>query len=145
MDNIIYAGSHGQEIIHPDGTKFVYPMPPEFTSKAAKLLEDLKQVCRDGAWVENKGVYLTFHYRNTPEELRADMVAKVKKLIEEADFKVGHAHFAIESKPKIDWNKGRASIHIVQTLFGLDWSEKVRVIYVGDDSTDEDAMEVQVI
>ena len=35
---------------------------------------------------------------------------------------------------------GRASIYILRTAFGLDWSERIRVIYAGDDATDEDAM-----
>jgi trehalose 6-phosphate synthase/phosphatase len=26
IDNLTYAGNHGLEILHPDGTKFVHPM-----------------------------------------------------------------------------------------------------------------------
>ncbi len=29
IDGITYAGNHGLEILHPDGTKFVHPMPAE--------------------------------------------------------------------------------------------------------------------
>ena len=36
--------------------------------------------------------------------------------------------------------QGRASIYILRTTFGIDWSERVRIIYVGDDDTDEDAI-----
>lgn len=39
-------------------------------------------------------------------------------------------------------SSGRASIYILRTAFGLDWSERIRVIYAGDDNTDEDAMQV---
>ena len=39
------------------------------------------------------------------------------------------------------WDKGRASIYILRTAFGLDWSDRIRIIYAGDDLTDEDAME----
>jgi len=39
------------------------------------------------------------------------------------------------------WNKGRASIYILRTAFGVDWHERVRIIYAGDDATDEDAIE----
>lgn len=38
---------------------------------------------------------------------------------------------------------GRASIYILRTAFGLDWSERIRIIYAGDDVTDEDAMLVR--
>lgn len=40
---------------------------------------------------------------------------------------------------------GRASIYILRTAFGLDWSERIRIIYAGDDNTDEDAMLVSIL
>lgn len=99
-------------------------------------------MCKEGAWVENKGALLTFHYRETPLDLRPDMVKQAKAMIEEAGFTAGQAHCALEAKPPVQWNKGRASIYILRTAFGLDWSERIRIIYAGDDTTDEDAMQV---
>lgn len=92
--------------------------------------------------MENKGALLTFHYRETPLNLRPDMVKQAKAMIEEAGFMAGQAHCALEAKPPVQWNKGRASIYILRTAFGLDWSERIRIIYAGDDTTDEDAMQV---
>lgn len=103
----------------------------------------LIKLCRDGAWVENKGALLTFHYRETPMESRPKMVDQAKRLIESAGFKACSAHCAIEAKPPVEWNKGHASIYILRTAFGLDWSERIRIIYAGDDVTDEDAMKVR--
>lgn len=70
------------------------------------------------------------------------MIKQAKELIEKYGFKVGESHCAIEAKPPVHWNKGRASIYILRTAFGLDWTERIRIIYVGDDNTDEDAMTV---
>ncbi|XP_039302251.1 alpha,alpha-trehalose-phosphate synthase [UDP-forming] isoform X1 [Solenopsis invicta] len=141
IEGITYAGNHGLEILHPDGSKFVHPMPAELEDKVASLMQTLQeQLCRDGAWVENKGALLTFHYRETPMEGRSKMVDQAKRLIESAGFKACAAHCAIEAKPPVEWNKGRASIYILRTAFGLDWSERIRIIYAGDDVTDEDAM-----
>ena len=39
---------------------------------------------------------------------------------------------------------GRASIYILRTAFGVDWHERVRIIYAGDDITDEDAIVVSI-
>ena len=38
------------------------------------------------------------------------------------------------------WDKGRASIYILRTAFGVDWAERIRIIFAGDDVTDEDAI-----
>jgi len=46
-----------------------------------------------------------------------------------------------EFKPKIDWNKGKALVWLLQKL-NLDELDSVFTIYIGDDTTDEDAFEV---
>ena len=71
------------------------------------------------------------------------MVEKARSLIEKFGFKPAEAHCALEAKPPVEWNKGRASIYILRTAFGVDWSERIKIIYVGDDVTDEDAMLVR--
>ncbi|KAJ8969008.1 hypothetical protein NQ317_003938 [Molorchus minor] len=142
IEGITYAGNHGLEILHPDGTKFVHPMPTEFHDKVGELMKQLQEkVCKEGAWVENKGALLTFHYRETPIHLRHTLETEAIEMIEHAGFTAGRAHMAIEAKPPVQWNKGRASIYILRTAFGVDWSERIRIIYVGDDATDEDAMQ----
>lgn len=142
IDGITYAGNHGLEIIHPDGTKFVHPLPTELEAKVQELLKNLQdRVCKEGAWVENKGAVLTFHYRGTPTYVHAEIVPQACKLIESHGFKVGVSHCALEARPPVAWNKGRASIYILRTEFGYDWNERIRIIYAGDDVTDEDAMQ----
>lgn len=86
---------------------------------------------------------MTFHYREVPNSVRPGLVSTAKRLIEEAGFQAGQAHCAIEAKPPVLWDKGRASLYILRATFGLDWSERVRIIYAGDDVTDEDAMRVR--
>lgn len=95
--------------------------------------------------MENKGALLTFHYRETPLELRAGLVEKARQLIINNGFRAAEAHCAVEAKPPVQWNKGRASIYILRTAFGVDWSERIKIIYAGDDATDEDAMMVGVL
>jgi len=77
-----------------------------------------------------------------PVDNQPKLVSTAQHLIEEAGFKAGQAHYAIEAKPPVLWNKGRASFYILRTTLGLDWSERTRIIYAGDDVTDEDAMQV---
>ena len=165
IDNITYAGNHGLEILHPDGTRFTHPLPAGNEETISRLFRALQeQVCRDGAWVENKGVLLTYHYRypsmiplvsrhkidgffwkmmqnrETPEEIRPELIARAKQLIEESGFKCFPALCALEAKPAVEWDKGRAAVYILRTTFGVDWNERVRIIFAGDDVGDEDAI-----
>jgi len=141
IENITYAGNHGLEILHPDGTKFVHPMPLAYEDKVSNLLKELQEkLCHDGAWVENKGAVLTFHYRDTPLPMRPQIVGAAEQLMKDNGFSVGKGHCVLEARPPVLWNKGRASIYILRTAFGVDWHERVRIIYAGDDVTDEDAI-----
>lgn len=42
IEDITYAGNHGLEILHPDGSKFVHPMPVQYENKVSDLLKDLQ-------------------------------------------------------------------------------------------------------
>ena len=58
VGGITYAGNHGLEIVHPDGTRFTHPMPPGYKERLSKLEMELTECCTgNGAWVEPKGKY----------------------------------------------------------------------------------------
>lgn len=46
IEGITYAGNHGLEILHPDGSKFVHPMPAEYEEKVSGLLKSLQDTVR---------------------------------------------------------------------------------------------------
>ena len=69
-------------------------MPPETSIEKIKAALE-SEACKDGAWIEDKGQALTFHYRNVTAENRPSIEAKAKELIIDAGFKVGLAHCAI--------------------------------------------------
>lgn len=43
IENITYAGNHGLQILHPDGTKYVHPMPIAHEEKVSNLLKELQE------------------------------------------------------------------------------------------------------
>lgn len=62
---------------------------------------------RNGAWVESKGDVLTFHYRDTPEELRPELINRAKEIIRSFGLEPTSAIYGLEVQPQIDWNKGK--------------------------------------
>merc|ERR1719348_761258 len=149
IKNITYAGNHGIDIVQPDGTKFVPPMPEEVEEKAKWLLQRLQaECCTDGAWMENKGIVLAFHHEAWKEKGSIDpakkeaLLLRARQLMTEAGFKIGMSDGGLvtEAKPAIQWDKGNAAIHILRSSFGVDWSDRIKIIFAGDDLTDEDAM-----
>ena len=91
---------------------------------------------------------LTYHYRAVSSPERSNvLVRRAVQLFHEHGFYPHHTQMAIEARPPVPWDKGRASLYIMRTTYGVDWPqrvggpERVRILYAGDDDTDEDVME----
>ncbi|MGH0029031.1 MAG: bifunctional alpha,alpha-trehalose-phosphate synthase (UDP-forming)/trehalose-phosphatase [Myxococcota bacterium] len=136
---LTYAGNHGLEIEGMHLEPFIHEDLIHYQERADTLAEQLDAIANDGAWTERKGPTLTFHYRAVPEHGRAGLVAEAREVITRAGYQPRDAHCAVEARPPIGWDKGRAVLHVLRSRYGPSWSDSVRVIYVGDDQTDEDA------
>jgi trehalose 6-phosphate synthase/phosphatase len=134
-----YAGNHGLEIAGPGMPHFAHEDLVHYDQRAQALAEELERCAVDGAWTEHKGPTLTYHFRAVPENRRENLVEEVRTIMGQHGYQARDAHCAVEARPPIGWDKGRAVLHILRTRYGPSWSEEVRVIYVGDDQTDEDA------
>ena len=97
-------------------------------------------MAHDNAWVEDKRVSITFHYREAPAEMHEEMRRTATEIIQSHGYRANQAHFAVEAKPPVEWNKGFAAEFILETTFGKNWKDTVKVVVAGDDVTDEDAM-----
>jgi trehalose 6-phosphate synthase/phosphatase len=141
VDNpgFVYAGNHGLEIVGPGIEEFRHEDAQHYVDRSETLAAELSQVAKSGAWVETKGPTLTFHFRAVPESQREALAERARRIIQDAGYQPRDAHCAVEARPPIGWDKGRAVLHVLRTLYGPSWSEHVRVVYVGDDETDEDA------
>ncbi|XP_027214152.2 uncharacterized protein [Penaeus vannamei] len=141
IEGITYAGCHGFEILHPDGTMFIHPVPHEYEVQLEQLKKELEEeVCKYGAWLEQKSSGITFHYREVPKDKQSEVMTHAQKLFQDNNIKLHQSHMAYEARPPVTWDKGRAAIYLLRTLFGLDWCDRVSTIFAGDDRTDEDAM-----
>ena len=139
---LIYAANHGMEVEGPTIERFRHPDLVHYEERSQELLQGLEAIAKDGAWTEAKGPTLTFHVRPVPEAKRAVLLDRARQVMADYGYQAREAHAALEARPPIGWDKGRAVLHILRERYGPAWSERVRVIYVGDDQTDEDAFRV---
>ena len=138
LDGIVYAGCHGFDIAGPRGLRRQLGAEylPELDTAERELHEALDGI--PGVRVERKRCSIAAHYRNVNES----DVPKVARAVGEVatrhrELRRINGKKVYELLPAIDWNKGKAIAWLLEML-GLERGN-VRPIYIGDDSTDEDA------
>lgn len=140
--DLTYAGNHGLEIAAPDLPPFRHPDLVHFSDRLQALADELEAICAGGAWVERKHLTLTLHYRAVDLPHRGALIERGRAIITGAGFQPRDGICTIEARPPIGWDKGQAVLHILRQRYGPAWSEHARVMYLGDDQTDEDAFRV---
>ncbi len=140
LDELYYAGNHGFEIASPDDSAILYEKGKEFLSAVKAACRRIERGISgtDGAFVENKTYSLSVHYRLAAPEQVPEIERVVDDTLEDfPNLQKRDGKMVFEIRPKMDWDKGKAVLWLLQVLH-LDGPE-VLPIYVGDDSTDEDA------
>lgn len=137
LPKLIYAGNHGLEIIG-GGMDYVNPRSldarPTLDDAARYLEEALAGI--EGMLVEHKGLSLSLHYRLAPDNSaprRDEAIASCATRF--PGLKVHHGKMVAEFRPDVAWNKGFALKRLLKGL-GL---PAAAALYMGDDTTDEDA------
>lgn len=144
LKNIIYAGNHGLQIQGPK-IKFKSPVSSSLRLKIQKVGKTLKQKLSkiNGVLLENKGLTLSLHYRLVDKKL----APRVKNVFYETvagvcfkgDVAVQSGKKVFEVRPAVDWDKGVAAEWLLKRQHSFLKGRKALPIYVGDDTTDEDA------
>lgn len=146
IDGIFYAGSHGFDIAGPENQHYEIDEGkkrlPALDACEIELRKAIPTI--EGAWVERKKYSIAIHFRQVLSEKEKDVEQIVHRV---------HSHYheelrktagkkIFELQPNIPWNKGKALCWLLK-LFKLD-REDVVPIYIGDDTTDEDAFEALI-
>ena len=135
-----YAGSHGFEMVGPDGTYHSNDAAAEaiplLEQAAGELAEQLAR--HPGVVVEHKRYAVAVHYRNAAPEAGAAVTAAVHNAGNRLGLKVTAGRKVVELRPNIAWDKGRTLEWIVDQIAG---EETLLPIFLGDDLTDEDGFD----
>ena len=136
IDGLIYAGSHGFDIHGPglhseQGAAFL----PDLDRAEAELRRSLATI--RGVLLERKTYSLAVHVRGLAPDTAAAVEAAVDATLNRhARLRKGTGKMVFELLPRLDWHKGKAVLHILETLPHV---AEALPIYIGDDHTDEDA------
>lgn len=142
LDDIVYAGSHGFDIVGPGGLRQENPEAKRLLPTLDKTETQLRERFADipGAQIERKKYSIAIHFRNVEESRLADIEPRVNEVAaQHPALRITRGKRIFELQPDIAWDKGRAVLWLLRVL-GLNMPE-VLPIYLGDDLTDEDAFE----
>ena len=146
LEGIIYAGNHGLEIQGP-GIEYSAQLMPRLKAVIEQIKCDLKTNLSgiDGVFLEDKGVCLGIHYRL----VKKTEILRLKQIVDDVvgfflvrgKIKIKKGKKVIEIMPPMEWDKGSAVLWLLEKeLKSRTISEEtILPIYIGDDSTDEDA------
>ena len=134
--------------IEGPGLKFVSPA----AEAAQAIIKDLARQLSaklsgiDGVIVEDKGLGLSLHYRlvkKGEENQVAEIFHQITSpWLSKGEIKVTSGKKVWEVRPPIDWHKGKAVETIRKEIKAFLKLEQLLTIYLGDDTTDEDAFRV---
>jgi trehalose 6-phosphate phosphatase len=144
VDDLVVAGSHGFDIWHPERGRLEHEAASGFDQLIAQITERLRGALGDldGVLVEPKQASVAVHYRLAAPEVAGRVTTLVDELLAEHpdELKLTPGKMVYELQPKLDWDKGRAVLYLLDTL--RLHGDGVVPVYLGDDVTDEDAFRV---
>lgn len=133
LEEVVYYGNHGFEVLRGGEIEIVPEAAPyeeaveELERKAREELEPL------GAFVEEKGITASIHYRNTSSEVGERCKEFAKREGERLGLRITTGRGVVEARPPIRADKGTATRKVVEE-YGPE-----KTLFMGDDTTDLDA------
>lgn len=143
IPNLIYAGNHGLEG-EIEGKGYSFPLNNKLISIFPTILKNLTMIAGkfEGVIIENKKTAFSFHYRNVHSRVKNQLKSEFKKavllLIKSGKFTVLAGKQVYEIRPNIGWNKGKFAKMVIEKIIAQT-KDKPVTIFIGDDTTDEDA------
>ena len=133
LEEIVYYGNHGFEILRGGEVEVIPEAAPYQTA-----IEELEERAREelgplGAFVEEKGITVSVHYRNVSPEIGERCEEFVKREGERLGLRITAGRGVVEARPPIRADKGTATRRVVEEY------QPEKALFIGDDTTDLDA------
>lgn len=146
LKGLCYVGNHGLELEGPQ-IRFTNPAAQASRPVIRKIAESLHRALRKipGAWVEDKKLTLSVHYRAVPPakmiSLKNSFYETLHPYLEKRKVSVRAGKKVFEVHPPVRWDKGKIVSWLLARRLATARGGDVLPIYMGDDLTDEDAFE----
>jgi len=129
------TGDDARRLVRVDGIRYVGSHGLELSLDAARWSEEIHRFATGVDWpVEDKGLTVSFHYREAQDEDAAlEYLEEVAERARAVGLVPRFGRKVLEIRPPVDADKGTA----VTTL--LEEASLRRALYAGDDTTDLDA------
>jgi len=146
VDEVWYAGSHGLELMAPDGTYHENAGAADLIGTLARAACRLAEMIGDisGIELEHKRFAVAVHYRNADPADIDRVTAAVRSLGRSEGLRTTAGRKVIELRPNLYWEKGTTLNWLLERIQASDCAAdaaSVLPIYIGDDITDEDAFD----
>lgn len=140
--DLVVAGSHGFDIWSPEQGTIEHSAASGFEDLLADVTGQLREALSsvEGAVIEPKRASVAAHYRLAGDDGRRQVHATVEDLLARHpdELKVTPGKMVYEIQPRLEWDKGRAVLHLLDVL---DLERDAVPLYIGDDVTDEHAFQ----
>ena len=136
LEEIVYYGNHGFEVLRPGGEVEIVSKAETYKEKVEELEEKAREELEPlGAFVEEKGITASIHYRNVSPEVGERCKEFVEREGERLGLRITAGRGVVEARPPIRTDKGTATRRVVEEY------EPQKALFMGDDTTDLDAFQ----
>lgn len=134
LEEIVYYGNHGFEVLRPGAKVEIVPEAEPYKEKIEELEEKAREELEPlGAFVEEKGITASIHYRNVSPEVGERCKEFVESEGKRLGLRITVGRGVVEARPPIRADKGTATRKVVEEY------EPQKALFMGDDTTDLDA------
>lgn len=133
IEGLVYVGNHGFERWE-NGEIVPAPAVAQYRAAVAAAVTDLRALDLPGTLIEDKGATLSAHYRNAAPADAERLRSEARAAAEHHGLRLYSGRMVDELRPPVTVDKGTSLLGLIKDY------DLNAVLFLGDDTTDVDAM-----